>query len=118
MRERTFSRASSCSGSAEGLSFMVTRAPPPSRGSTLVTLPTSTPAIRTGERAARLDTCANSACTVWLFSNGFSRNQPTVLAVTRITMVSSAGAEARQPLLLPAPHGTSFRLSIPSSRDL
>ncbi len=118
MRERTFSRASSCRGRAEGLSFIVTRAPPPSRGSTLVTLPTSTPAMRTGERTARLETCANSARTVWLFSNGFSRNQPTVLAATTITMVSTPAPKFDSRCFLPAPHGTSFRLSIPSSRDL
>ena len=50
MRGRILAVAFSCSGSAESLSSITSSAAlEPSTGSTALTLPTSTPAIRTGE---------------------------------------------------------------------
>ena len=63
MRGRTLSRASSRRGSASSLSSIVTSAAgaEPGTGSILVTLPTSTPAIRTTERACRLRASTTAA---------------------------------------------------------
>ena len=61
MRGRTFSSASSLIGSASSDSSIVTRPPPPASASTPVTLPTSIPAIRTGERLLRLLVSSKSA---------------------------------------------------------
>src|SRR3954449_4512884 len=65
-------------GSAASLSSMVTSAPPlPSlKGSTLVTLPTSTPAIRTGDLGFRLLAVANAALSSYGLAKGLSLVNP------------------------------------------
>jgi hypothetical protein len=62
MRERIWARASSRSGSASSRSSIVTSAAPSPFGSIFVTLPTSTPAMRTGDFGFRLCTSRNTAC--------------------------------------------------------
>ena len=63
IRGRIFSVASSCSGSASSLISIVTldAVEPSPAASTLVTLPTSTPAIRTGELIAMALVFSNTA---------------------------------------------------------
>ena len=76
MRERIWARASSWIGSASSFSSIVTSAAPPSVGSTFVTFPTSTPAIRTGARGFRFWTFRNVACSSYGFANGFAFVKP------------------------------------------
>ena len=54
----------------------VTSAAPPSFGSTFLTFPTSTPAIRTGECGFRFFTSRNIACSSYGFANGFAFVKP------------------------------------------
>ena len=75
---RTFTDASSWIGRPFFLISIVTRAAPsPSvTGSTFLTLPTSTPAIRTGEFGCRLLTLSNTACSSYGCENGFDFVKP------------------------------------------
>src|SRR3954462_15544732 len=79
-------------GSAASLSSMVTSAPPlPSlKGSTLVTLPTSTPAIRTGDLGLRLLAVANAALSSYGLAKGLSlvnpKNAKTAISTSAISL--------------------------------
>ena len=110
IRGRTFSSASSLIGSASSDSSIVTRPPPPSSASTSVTLPTSIPAIRTGERVPRLLVSSKSARSTYGSANGFHLNHAP--------SENADEQEERQQPRLEAAHGTSARFSMPSSRDL
>src|SRR3954447_24124387 len=72
MRVRTLTVASLWIGRPFFLISIVTRAAPqpPVTGSTFLTLPTSTPAIRTGEFVFRLLTLSNTACSSYGDANG------------------------------------------------
>src|SRR3954447_1108064 len=78
MRERTLSWASRWIGRPLSLISMVTSAPalPSLNGSTLVTLPTSTPAIRTGDLGLRLLAVAKAALSSYGWANGLSLVNP------------------------------------------
>ena len=65
IRGRIFALASACSGSADFLSSSTsTAALEPSRPSTALTLPTSTPAIRTGE-LGRIELADSNCALTW-----------------------------------------------------
>jgi hypothetical protein len=74
MRGRILSSASSWIGRPCSSISIVTVAPspPPSIGSTVLTMPTSTPAMRTGESGARLFTVLKLAENSYLSENGFA----------------------------------------------
>ena len=115
MRGRIFSSASSWIGRPLSSISIVTLAAssPASTASTFVTFPTSTPAIRTGERVLMLFASWKYAVSSYGFANGFAcvnANQvPTAIDHDH----DHADLEVAQPA-----HGTSARLSMPSSRDL
>ncbi len=78
MRGRIFRCASSWIGRPFSSSSIVTRAPPvaPSTASTFLTLPTSTPAIRTGEFGFRLLAVRKTASSSYGFANGLALVKP------------------------------------------
>ena len=73
MRVRIFASASVCSGSAASLTSIVTSAAPvpPGRPVTCLTLPISTPAMRTGDLGLSPTAFSNTAVTVGGEANGF-----------------------------------------------
>ena len=73
MRGRILSSASSLIGRpSSSISIVTSAAPLPSvTGSTFLTLPTSTPAIRTGDFGFRLFTSLKTAWNSYGFANGF-----------------------------------------------
>ncbi len=78
MRGRICRRASERIGSASSFSSIVTRAagsPSPS-ASILVTLPTSTPAMRTGAPGLRFCASRTTALSSYGFANGFDLVKP------------------------------------------
>ena len=88
MRGRILAVASSWIGSAESLSSSVTSAWfVPSLGATVLTLPTATPAMRTGEFTRSELADSNVALTRNPWVNGMSFVKPSQ---TPITMIASA----------------------------
>src|SRR5688500_7617192 len=85
MRGRTFARASLWIGRPGFVISIVTIAPLPSSpsGSTFETLPTLTPAIRTGERFLRSLTLRNAALTSYGLLNGLSLRKPITTTTTK-----------------------------------
>ena len=78
MRGRILSSASFLIGSPlSSISIVTWAAPlPSSTGSTFRTLPTSTPAIRTGDFGFRLFTSLKTALNSYGFANGFAFEKP------------------------------------------
>ena len=78
MRGRILSSASFLIGRPLScISIVTSAAPLPlSTGSTFVTLPTSTPAIRTGDFGFRLFTSLKTALNSYGFANGFDFEKP------------------------------------------
>ena len=115
--------ASLWSGSPDLLTSIVTRAAPlpPGRPCTESTLPTFTPAIRTGDFGWRLFTFWNTAENVYGCENGFVRVKASKLTSPITTSAISAGLEGRHAgvawVLVPPsqdpPHGTSLRFGTP-----
>ena len=98
MRGRIFAVASVCSGSPDfSISIVTTALSEPSWPSTVLTLPTSTPAIRTGEPGRRLLADSNTALTRWPCVNGMSLVKPRKTRIASTTSAISPTANGLRP---------------------